>query len=108
MTDGLFFLAISNNARISFADSPTHFETKSEEDTEKKVALHSVAHALAKNVLPVPGGPYNNIPFHGFLTVSNISGNLIGSITASYKAFLAFSRPATSSHLTFGFSVIIA
>jgi len=29
-------------------------------------------------------------------------------MTASYKDFLAFSNPAISSHLTFGFSVTIA
>jgi len=37
-------------------------ETKSAAETEKKVELHSVAQALAKNVFPVPGGPYNKIP----------------------------------------------
>jgi hypothetical protein len=45
---------------------------------------------LAKKVLPVPGGPYNKIPFHGFLAPVKIYGNLIGSMTASFKAFLAF------------------
>ena len=39
------------------SDSPIHLETKSEEETEKKVELASVATALAKNDLPVPGGP---------------------------------------------------
>lgn len=29
---------------------------------DKKLYLHSVATAFANNVLPVPGGPYNNIP----------------------------------------------
>jgi len=29
---------------------------RSDDDTEKKVPSHSVAHALAKNVFPVPGG----------------------------------------------------
>ena len=33
-----------------------HFETRSELDTEKKVAFASVATALAKKDLPVPGG----------------------------------------------------
>jgi len=31
----------------------------------KNVVLHSVATALAKSVLPVPGGPYNSKPFQG-------------------------------------------
>lgn len=29
---------------------------------DKKLYLHSVATALANNVFPVPGGPYNNNP----------------------------------------------
>ena len=32
---------------------------------EKKVPSHSVAQALARNDLPVPGGPYSKIPLHG-------------------------------------------
>jgi hypothetical protein len=39
---------------MSFSDSPTYFEIKSEELIEKKVASHSVAQAFAKNVFPVP------------------------------------------------------
>ncbi len=66
------------------------------------------AQAFARKDLPVPGGPYNKIPFHGFLNPTKISGNWIGNNTASYKAFLAFSNPATSDHFTFGFSFIIA
>jgi hypothetical protein len=65
--EGFFSLAILNNVLINFSDSPTHFEIKSEEEIEKKVASHSVAHALAKNVLPVPGGPYKRIPFQGLI-----------------------------------------
>ncbi len=52
--------------------------------------------------------PYNKIPAHGFLAPTNISGNLIGIITASYNDFFAILSPATSSHLTLGFSVTIA
>jgi len=51
---------------------------------EKKVPFSiSVAHAFARYVLPVPGGPYSRIPFQGFLDPTNIYGNLIGRITAS-------------------------
>ena len=63
---------------------------------------------MAKKVLPVPGGPYNKIPFQGYLIPTKISGNLVGKIMASYKAYFACSKPATSSHLTFGFSLTIA
>jgi hypothetical protein len=39
---------------INFSDSPTYFDIKSEDEIEKKVQSTSVAHALAKYVLPVP------------------------------------------------------
>ncbi len=42
---------------MSFSLSPTHLEIKSDEEIEKNVASHSVAHAFANNVFPVPGGP---------------------------------------------------
>jgi hypothetical protein len=38
---------------------------KSAEETEKNFAEAIVAQALAKKVLPVPGGPYSKIPLHG-------------------------------------------
>ncbi len=37
--------------------------TKSDEDTAKKTASDSVATALARYDLPVPGGPYSKIPW---------------------------------------------
>ena len=44
-----------------FSLSPSHLETKSDDDTEKNVELFaSVATAFAKNDLPVPGG-YNKL-----------------------------------------------
>lgn len=70
--DGFFYLAILNNALINFSDSPTYFEIKSDEDIEKNVPSASVAQALARKVLPVPGGPYNKIPFHGLRAPSKI------------------------------------
>jgi len=63
---------------------------KSEEDTEKKVPSASVAHALAKNVLPVPGGPNSKMPFQGLRLPVKISLKRMGKITASFSAFLAF------------------
>jgi hypothetical protein len=108
MIVGFFSRAMLNSVFISFSDSPTYFEIRSDEETEKNVPSASVAHAFAKYVFPVPGGPYNNMPFHGFLAPLNISGNFMGKITASYKAFLAPSSPAISVHFTLGFSVTIA
>ena len=65
--DGFFCRASSNNVLINFSLSPTYLETKSAEETEKNVESASVATAFAKYDLPVPGGPYNRIPFHGVL-----------------------------------------
>lgn len=57
---GLCDLASSNKFFTNFSDSPNHFDTKSDEDTEKNVELlASVATALAKYDLPVPGGYIN-------------------------------------------------
>ncbi|EDZ68639.1 hypothetical protein AWRI1631_164190 [Saccharomyces cerevisiae AWRI1631] len=106
--EGLFSLAIANNCLTSFSDSPIHLETKSLELTLKKVELASVATAFAKYDLPVPGGPYNKIPEVGLRLPLNKCGNLTGKITASLRASLAPSSPATSSHLTLGFSDKIA
>lgn len=54
---GLCCLASSNRFLTSFSDSPSHLDTRSDEDTEKKVELlASVATAFARNDLPVPGG----------------------------------------------------
>jgi hypothetical protein len=40
-----------------FSDSPSHLDTRSDEETEKNVELlASVATALARNDFPVPGG----------------------------------------------------
>lgn len=54
---GLCVLANSNKFLTNFSDSPSHLDTKSEDDTEKNVELFaSVATAFAKYDFPVPGG----------------------------------------------------
>ena len=54
--DGFDSLAISNIWRTRRSDSPCHLDTRSEEDMAKNVLSASVATALARNDLPVPGG----------------------------------------------------
>lgn len=108
MIDGFFSLALLNKALINFSLSPTYLLIRSEDETEKKVPSAYVAHAFARKVLPVPGGPYRRIPFHGLRLPVKIYLNLMGKMTASFSAFLAFSNPETSSHLTLGFSVTMA
>lgn len=49
-----------------FSLSPSHLETRSDEEMEKNVELFaSVATALARYDFPVPGGPKSKIPLHG-------------------------------------------
>lgn len=57
MIAGLFSLAIVKSCLTRRSDSPIHLLTRSDDDTEKKVLFASVATALARNDLPVPGGP---------------------------------------------------
>lgn len=68
---------------LNLSDSPTYLDIRSEDETEKNVPSASVAHAFARKVFPVPGGPYNSIPFQGLRAPSNIYGKRIGRITAS-------------------------
>lgn len=60
--------------RLYLSDSPIHFDTRSDDETEKKVELASVATALARNDLPVPGGPYSKMPFQGVRLPNNLFG----------------------------------
>lgn len=55
--EGFFSLALLKRALINFSLYPTYLLIKSEEETEKKVPSAYVAHAFARKVLPVPGGP---------------------------------------------------
>jgi hypothetical protein len=55
--EGFLSRATLNSDFISFSLSPTYLLIKSDEETEKNVPSASVAHALAKKVFPVPGGP---------------------------------------------------
>lgn len=52
-----------------------YLSTIAEDTTFKKLHSSVDATALAKRVLPVPGGPYNKTPFGGFIpTRMNNSG----------------------------------
>ena len=64
-----------------------------------------MATALANNVFPVPGGPYNKMPLGGLTPrFLNICGFFNGHSTASIKLCLISSIPPISSHLTLGTS----
>lgn len=59
------YLAIENSNLTIFSESPRYLEVSEDEDTLKKLVLHSVATALASIVFPVPGGPIIKTPFKG-------------------------------------------
>mmetsp|Transcript_12860 Transcript_12860/g.37047 ORF Transcript_12860/g.37047 Transcript_12860/m.37047 type:complete len:237 (-) Transcript_12860:460-1170(-) len=56
-TLGALEFATLNKAFTIFSDSPCHFDVSEDADTAKNDALHSAATALARKVLPLPGGP---------------------------------------------------
>ena len=71
-----------------------------------KLASDSVATALANKVLPVPGGPYINIPLGGLIpSLLNASVCFNGHSTASINSCFNSCNPPISFHCTFGFSI---
>eukprot|EP01139_Manchomonas_bermudensis_P001219 Amastigsp_a1520_219.p7 type:complete len:104 gc:universal Amastigsp_a1520_219:1897-1586(-) len=56
-THGAAARALSNSSRTLASDSPNHMVSSSGPFTEMKFAWHSLAMALARRVLPQPGGP---------------------------------------------------
>ena len=58
------FSALVNKSLIFFSVSPTNLSNNSGPFTTLNSAtFKALAKVLAIRVLPVPGGPYNNIPF---------------------------------------------
>ena len=98
--DGDFSLACLKRSRTREAPTPTNISTKSEPDREKKGTCASPATALARSVLPVPGGPTSRAP-RGILPPNEVylSGFLRKS-TISCTSSLAPSKPATSWKVT--------
>eukprot|EP01033_Poteriospumella_lacustris_P007080 gene7080-gene7788 len=95
--------AITNNSRTMRDPSPIYFWTNSDPDTRMNVQSVWWATARANNVLPVPGGPYNNTPF-GCATpkASKSSGCLIGNSITSLISWICFVRPPTISYVESG------
>ena len=65
MTTGLSFDANVNKAFINFELSPYNLFSKTEGLQEMNIPFSSLAIAFANIVFPVPGSPYNIIPFGG-------------------------------------------
>ena len=93
---GECFFACSNISLTLEAPTPTNISTKSEPEIVKNGTFASPATALAKRVLPVPGGPTIRMPL-GILppTLINLAGSLRKS-TSSFTSSFASSHPATS------------
>ena len=83
------------------APTPTNISTKSEPEMEKNGTPASPATALARSVLPVPGGPTRITPF-GILapTLVYFWGSFRKS-TTSFSSSFSSSRPATFWKVTF-------
>jgi hypothetical protein len=62
MIDGAFALAFLNKSRTLDAPTPTNISTKSDPEIVKNGTFASPATALARRVLPVPGGPTKRAP----------------------------------------------
>src|SRR5215208_3137064 len=99
------FRAIENNFDTFFSASPSHLLIIEAASTLIKYPSISAAAAAANNVLPHPGGPYNNIPLGQ--PKGNRSALLVGYTIDSLIARFASSRPITSFQVTSGFSFII-
>lgn len=83
--------------------SPPYLLVRMLLQTVKNVVPHSVATALARRVLPVPGGPTMRTPHHGVLIHLKKSGIYIGRTTASSSNLLASVKSAMSSQQTLGY-----
>ena len=57
MMAGDFCFAASNNSRIRLAPRPTYTSSNCDPEAKKNGTPASPAIALARRVLPVPGGP---------------------------------------------------
>lgn len=67
---GAIFCASLNKSRTLEAPTPTNISTKSEPASEKNGTPASPATALARSVLPVPGGPTRSAPLGSFAPIS--------------------------------------
>ena len=98
--EGAFLRASSKSFLIRAAPSPANISTNAEALWAKKRAPEAFATAFAASVLPVPGGPWNRIPFG---TRAPRASNRFGSrrkSTTSWSSSFASSSPATSSQVT--------
>ena len=98
---GCSFHASENTAATSLLASPNHLLCSVDVRTLMKHARHSLASALARSVLPVPGGPYSMHPLTGRsrLPPAKSSGRSSGKMTISCSARLVSPSPPMESNV---------
>ncbi len=104
---GEFFFACSKRSRTREAPTPTNISTKSEPEMEKNGTPASPATALAKSVLPVPGGPTSSTPFGMRAPSSLYLRGFLRNSTISLSSSFSSSAPATSAKVVLRFSSAI-
>ncbi|KUI67038.1 hypothetical protein VM1G_11500 [Cytospora mali] len=100
---GALLLARANSCRTARSDSPTYLFSSSGPLMEMKLALDSLATALATSVFPQPGGPHRRMPAADLMpTRANRSGYLMGPMMV-ISSFLRTSLSApTCCHVVLG------
>ena len=93
---GAFLVASLNKSRTRDAPTPTYSSIKSEPAKEKNGTPASPATALARRVLPVPGGPTKRAPFGSLAPIFAYFAGLWRKSTTSCRDSFASSSPATS------------
>mmetsp|Transcript_61363 Transcript_61363/g.138916 ORF Transcript_61363/g.138916 Transcript_61363/m.138916 type:complete len:254 (-) Transcript_61363:589-1350(-) len=93
----IFSFANSKASRTSLAPSPINICTSCGPASLRNTASVCFAHARARSVLPVPGGPCNKTPLGGRIPMaSNISLWVMGRTTASISSWICLSQPPMS------------
>mmetsp|Transcript_11763 Transcript_11763/g.25468 ORF Transcript_11763/g.25468 Transcript_11763/m.25468 type:complete len:298 (+) Transcript_11763:1056-1949(+) len=99
---GACFFAWRNKSRTRDAPTPTNISTNSDPDTDTNGTPASPATALARSVLPVPGGPSRSTP-RGILAPSVVKRpESFRNSTTSCNSTFAPPTPATSANVTPG------
>mmetsp|Transcript_5581 Transcript_5581/g.12179 ORF Transcript_5581/g.12179 Transcript_5581/m.12179 type:complete len:237 (+) Transcript_5581:1432-2142(+) len=100
MMQGAFFFACPKMSRTREAPTPTNISTNSEPLIEMNGTPASPATALARRVLPVPGGPSRMTPRGIRQPLLVYASGCFKKSTTSHNSSLAPSHPATSSNVT--------
>mmetsp|Transcript_5382 Transcript_5382/g.16377 ORF Transcript_5382/g.16377 Transcript_5382/m.16377 type:complete len:222 (+) Transcript_5382:2600-3265(+) len=92
--------ARANRSRTRAAATPTNISTNSDPLAEKKGTPASLAMALARYVLPVPGGPTRSTPLGSATPARLYRSSPRSAATRSFISLTTRSRPATSEKVT--------